>query len=185
MRPKFELEIDCGGAEASGYEDRLPWVSYGTICAEGNSLEECLENACVDLVDQDGGSRGLVDAHCDWMQALIERAFMDKYKPDGTLRQWTRVCLQFDECKPHWATKARFDRIARELGLQDVLVTGDFDMKLTYIYGKVECFEAFENAWVRSALEPVSSLYQTYDPRDKTAVERNVRAIQNHMRGEQ
>jgi hypothetical protein len=80
VRPKYSFEIDTGGVEASGYEDRLPWVSYGTIIAEGNTLEECLENASVDLVDQDGGNPKCspVEADEQWMQDLITEAFNAK-----------------------------------------------------------------------------------------------------------
>ena len=72
---KYYFEIDTGGAEASGYEDRLPWVSYGTIIAEGDTLDECLDNATVDLIDQDGGERGQVDADENWMQDLIVESY--------------------------------------------------------------------------------------------------------------
>jgi hypothetical protein len=75
VKNKYYLEIDTGGAEASGYEDRLPWVSYGTIVTEGETLDECLDNASVDLVDQDGGERGHVEADEDWMQELIVQAY--------------------------------------------------------------------------------------------------------------
>ena len=80
---RYYIEIDTGGEEASGYEDRLPWVCYGTIVAEGDSLTECLEDATVDLVDQDGGERGHVEADADWMQDAVEKAFMAKYPPPG------------------------------------------------------------------------------------------------------
>lgn len=77
--PKYYIEVDCGGAEASGFEDRLPWVCYGTIVAEGNSLTECLESASVDMIDQDGGERGQVEADAEWMQDAILEAFSVKY----------------------------------------------------------------------------------------------------------
>ena len=79
MKNKFYLEIDTGGAECSGYEDRLPWVCYGTIVAEGNSLEELLEDASVDLVDQDGGEAGIVEADSEWMQRAVAAAYYEKY----------------------------------------------------------------------------------------------------------
>lgn len=72
---KFSIEIDCGGREASGYEDRLPWVSYGTIVADGNNLAQLLDSATVDLIDQDGGERGFVKADADWMQSLIYQEY--------------------------------------------------------------------------------------------------------------
>lgn len=86
MSPRYYIEIDTNGAEASGYEDRLPWVCYGTIIAEGDSLEECLDNACVDLVDQDGGNPKCspVPADADWMQDLVRERFMEKYPSPDT-----------------------------------------------------------------------------------------------------
>lgn len=74
---KYSIEIDTGGVEASGYEDRLPWVSYGTIVAEGDTLDECLESASVDLIDQDGGDHGPVEADAEWMQDLIVDKFYE------------------------------------------------------------------------------------------------------------
>lgn len=78
-QPLYSLEVDCNGREATGYEDRLPWVCYGTIVAEGNTLDELLESATVDLVDQDGGERGIVEADEPWMQDLLANAFEAKY----------------------------------------------------------------------------------------------------------
>lgn len=83
---KYYIEIDTGGEEASGYEDRLPWVCYGTIVSEGNTLEECIDNATVDLIDQDGGERGETEAHKDWMIDMIEKEFMRKYPPPSEAR---------------------------------------------------------------------------------------------------
>lgn len=81
---RYSIEVDCQGEEASGYEDTHPWVCYGIIVAEGDSLEECLETATVDLVDQNGGERGHVEADDDWMQDAVEKAFMVKYPPPGS-----------------------------------------------------------------------------------------------------
>lgn len=83
---KYHIEIDTGGPEASGYEDRLPWVSYGTIVSEGDTLDELLENASVDLIDQDGGERGQVEAEENWMQELIaEKFYGQDMLPNETL----------------------------------------------------------------------------------------------------
>lgn len=94
MSPKYYLEIDTNGAECSGYEDRYYRVCYGTIVTEGGSLEECLDNASVDLVDQDGGTANVVEAEKDWMQDMIEKAFMAKYPPPKEPAflsdEWTR-----------------------------------------------------------------------------------------------
>lgn len=76
---KYSIEIDTGGAEASGYEDRLPWVCYGTIVSEGDNLDELIANATVDLVDQDGGEAGIVEADENWMVELVIAEFHKRW----------------------------------------------------------------------------------------------------------
>lgn len=76
MRPKYEIEIDVSDHECDRY-DR--WANYGTITACGNNLEELLEDAQVDIIDQDGGELNVVAADSNWMQDLIEEAFNEKY----------------------------------------------------------------------------------------------------------
>lgn len=92
-KKKFYIEIDCCGEEASGYEDRLPWVCYGTIVAEGDNLDELLENASVDLIDQDGGDHGPVEAGLQWMQDAVEEKFYE------TLRKREELSYGKDESK--------------------------------------------------------------------------------------
>lgn len=55
----------------------------------------------------------------------------------------SRVSIQFDECKPHWAKQRRYDVIAAELGMKNVRITGDFDSKIAYVIGDVDNFEQF------------------------------------------
>lgn len=81
----YHIEIEVND-EAEGYEE-YGYRSYGTICAEGDSLQECLEDASVDLIDQDGGECGHVEADSDWMQDAVEKAFMAKYPPPVTERK--------------------------------------------------------------------------------------------------
>jgi hypothetical protein len=83
-RSKYSIEIELN-SEATGYEDRAGFLSYGTICAEGDTLEELLDDASVDLVDQDGGNPKFSPVPADeaWMQELIEKEFKEKY-PDDT-----------------------------------------------------------------------------------------------------
>ena len=78
-KPKYSVEIDTNGAEASGFEDRLPWVCYGTIQGEGDSLDEVIQSATVDLIDQDGGERGVVEADENWMVEAMIAEFRRKY----------------------------------------------------------------------------------------------------------
>lgn len=99
-KPKYYIEIDTGGAEASGYEDRLPWVSYGTIVSEGNTLDELLDNASVDLIDQDGGERGQVEADADWMQMSIAEEFYGQSAVSGETLGDFRARMERDNVEP-------------------------------------------------------------------------------------
>lgn len=65
---KFYFELDTGGVECDRYNR---WANYGTIIAEGDTLEELLENASVDIMDQDGGELDVVPADAAWMQDMI------------------------------------------------------------------------------------------------------------------
>ncbi len=78
---KYYLEIEASGFEAPIDEGR--WLGYGSIYAMGDTLEECLVNACVDLIDQDGGEFDVREADSDEMQDVIEKEFMKKYPPPG------------------------------------------------------------------------------------------------------
>lgn len=73
---KYYIEVDAKGVQATGYEDRLPWVSYGTIVSEGDTLEELLDNATVDLIDQDGEEAAIVGADKQWMLDLVEMEYI-------------------------------------------------------------------------------------------------------------
>lgn len=76
-RPKYSLEIDCGGRQ---YETDGMWACYGTIIADGDTLEQCLMDASVDIMDQDGGELRFspLPADEEWMQKLITEAFYKK-----------------------------------------------------------------------------------------------------------
>ncbi len=70
-RKRFSLEIPWD-AEAPS---EGAWRNYDGIQTEGDTLTECLENAEVALMDQDGGSCGFVAADSDDMQDAIVEAF--------------------------------------------------------------------------------------------------------------
>ncbi len=74
LRPKYSLEIECGGAECSRYEPQ--WSCYDMIVTEGDSLIELLENAEVSIMDQDGGELGSAAADAEWMAKLIAARYM-------------------------------------------------------------------------------------------------------------
>jgi len=76
----FEIPIDD---EASGYEDRFNYVSYGTLIAEGDTLDELLESATVDLVDQDGGEAAIVKADREFLQKIIEDEYNEQVATAG------------------------------------------------------------------------------------------------------
>lgn len=50
--------------------------SYDTLVAEGDSLQECLMNAIVSVVDAEGVTVDIVPADAIWMQDLVKQAFM-------------------------------------------------------------------------------------------------------------
>ncbi len=65
----FEGEIAANGQDAS---DERGFLCYGTITFEGDTLEECLENAQVDLIDQDGGEQDIVAVNDEVLLERIE-----------------------------------------------------------------------------------------------------------------
>lgn len=75
----YYIDVDTNGAEASGYEDRGYFVSFGLIVTEGTTLEELLSNATISLVDQDGGEAGEVEADKPWMSEAILEKFIAVY----------------------------------------------------------------------------------------------------------
>jgi len=62
--------------------------------------------------------------------------------------------------KPHWATQRGLDKEAERIGMKDVRVTGDFDAKITHIYGTVEDFTSFESAFKFSRMAVEGTLCQ-------------------------
>lgn len=74
--PKYSLEIDLNGMECERYSQ---FACYGVLTAEGDSLEDLLENAIVDIIDQDGGELALVPADSAWMQDKVAQAFYEDY----------------------------------------------------------------------------------------------------------
>lgn len=74
---KYELEIDVSHVTTDRYAPR--WANYGTIVTHGNTLEECLENASVDVMDQDGGEIDVLEADAPWMHDEIVKKFWTEY----------------------------------------------------------------------------------------------------------
>jgi hypothetical protein len=72
----------------------------------------------------------------------------------------SRVTIQLDECKPHWAMHGGLDKYASECGMRDAKVTGDFDLKITYITGDVEDVKAFRARVAACAPLRESSVYE-------------------------
>lgn len=71
-----------------------------------------------------------------------------------------RVCIQFDECKPHWAKERDYPQRIRDLGATNLNVTGDFDAKITMIYADVFDFEAFLRNFENNLLGEIGSLHR-------------------------
>jgi hypothetical protein len=72
---KFNLEIPID----EEYEGTVGFATYDLITAQGNTLDELLDNAVVSAVDQDGGElRGSpFPADEEWMQTLVTEALYD------------------------------------------------------------------------------------------------------------
>ncbi len=69
-QPKYSFEIDVSDRE---YETGTgQWANYGTLVTEGNNLDELLDNASVDVMDQDGGELFILPADSSWIQDLIQ-----------------------------------------------------------------------------------------------------------------
>ncbi len=171
---KYHFEIDVSDVECNSGRWGGRWANYGTLVAEGNTLDELLDNASVDVMDQDGGELACGPAEHTWMHELLTEHYFEAlgYAPRALLETHAdfrarvdratpavRVCLQFDECKPHWAEYYGYRALAMECGLKNIRLTGDFDAKLTYIYGDVDNLEAFRIAVNKTPLRE-GSLYE-------------------------
>lgn len=55
MSKRYSFETDILDGEE--HSDQ-PWRCYSTVVAEGDTLDELLDDATVGLLDQDGGERG-------------------------------------------------------------------------------------------------------------------------------
>ncbi len=75
MKTKYSLEIDVSDHECDAYAPQ--WANYGTIIAEGNTLDELYDDASVDVMDQDGGELSCRPADSGWMQDLIAEEFFN------------------------------------------------------------------------------------------------------------
>jgi hypothetical protein len=71
QKPKYNFEIDVQDYSIDG----PVWRNYGTLVTWGDTLEELLANAGVDIVDQDGGEVWCGPADAGWMQDLIEQEY--------------------------------------------------------------------------------------------------------------
>lgn len=82
-QPKYSIETDClYGVECS---DEGRWLCYDTFAAEGNTLDELLENCSGFKMDQDGGTGP--DVHYDdlpvKLQAILSTAILKAYLKQG------------------------------------------------------------------------------------------------------
>lgn len=93
-KPKYHLDIEVS---RDGEPDEGRWYSWSNIVTEGNSLDECLDNASIGKVDQDGGDFGEGPADASWMQDMIVEAFNLKYGDDHDPTPWCGSCGAFDK----------------------------------------------------------------------------------------
>ncbi len=70
---KYSFEIDVSDRVCTSFEPR--WANFGTLVTEGDTLEELIGNASVDVMDQDGGELDVWPADESWAQELIEERF--------------------------------------------------------------------------------------------------------------
>lgn len=66
---KYLLEVPM-----QDFEDDFEF-SYDYLIAEGDTLEECLENAVITIVDSEGQLVDAVPAVDEWMQDLVKAEF--------------------------------------------------------------------------------------------------------------
>lgn len=59
------------------HDDAGPWRTYA-LYTEGETLEECLNNASYFITDQDGGEMGACKADDNEAQEYIEQYFREK-----------------------------------------------------------------------------------------------------------
>ncbi len=76
MAKRYNFEIDLCGREVTTGEFHQS-ANYGAIVCEGDSLQELLDTATVDIIDQDGGELAVREADKAWMQILITLTFND------------------------------------------------------------------------------------------------------------
>jgi len=56
----------------------------------------------------------------------------------------TNICIELQECKPQWAVQHGIVEAANRCGLENAKLSGDYDAKLTYVYGQVQNLSQFE-----------------------------------------
>ena len=81
MKTKYYIELDLEGFDITGFEDRYNWLGATSLVAEGDTLEELLEDAHIFTSDQDGGSGPdftLGDAPRE-LEVLAERLLREEF----------------------------------------------------------------------------------------------------------
>lgn len=87
-KPKYSLEIDVTDVECERFFPR--WANYGTIVCEGDTLDELLRGASVDIMDQDGGELWVGPADEKWMADLIAEEVYEAMSDAAADREWDR-----------------------------------------------------------------------------------------------
>jgi hypothetical protein len=88
------LEIEVN-EECDHYEPRF--ATYGTIVTQGETLEELINHASIDIIDQDGGELDTVPADQEWMEKLIVDAYYEKIAPRNRLTILPPTPMTFGE----------------------------------------------------------------------------------------
>lgn len=72
---KYDIVIEsCIGEEASSYEE-YGGLTYGSIMAVGNNLDELLKNASIVLINYDGDEVREIKCDEEWMIQLIIKEY--------------------------------------------------------------------------------------------------------------
>lgn len=69
-----------------------------------------------------------------------------------------KVGIQFDETKPHQLENSNYKDEARRLGMKNIRITGDYDLKVSSLIGEVDDFEDFLVKFHESSLSKNGSL---------------------------
>jgi hypothetical protein len=60
LKPKYSIEIQLSGEDMSSWANHAYWLGADTLVAEGDNLEQLIDDATISTTDQEGGEGKLV-----------------------------------------------------------------------------------------------------------------------------